>query len=50
MLAEGATSHDITDLCSELEVLKTIGQHVNVIQFLGCCTQKGELRAKTFYL
>lgn len=41
MLKDEATSRDVIDLCSELNVLKTIGHHVNVIEFIGCCTQDG---------
>ena len=40
--ADEATSRDVIDLCSELNVLKTIGHHVNVIEFIGCCTQDGK--------
>lgn len=31
------------DLVSEMEVLKIIGNHVNIIKFLGCCTKNGPL-------
>jgi fibroblast growth factor receptor 3 len=31
------------DLVSEMEIMKMIGKHVNVISLLGCCTQDGPL-------
>jgi len=31
------------DLLSEMEIMKEIGKHVNVIGLLGCCTGNGEL-------
>ncbi|XP_022662083.1 fibroblast growth factor receptor 2-like isoform X3 [Varroa destructor] len=43
MLKEGHTDLDMVDLVSEMEVLKTIGQHINIINLLGCCTQDGPL-------
>ncbi|OQR73917.1 fibroblast growth factor receptor 2-like [Tropilaelaps mercedesae] len=43
MLKEGHTDLDMVDLVSEMEVLKTIGQHINIINLLGCCTQEGPL-------
>lgn len=29
------------DLVSEMEILKAIGKHMNIITLLGCCTQNG---------
>ncbi|EDO49191.1 predicted protein, partial [Nematostella vectensis] len=43
MLKEDATEHELADLVSEMEVMKTIGQHVNIINLIGACTQKGPL-------
>ncbi|XP_023237493.1 fibroblast growth factor receptor 3-like [Centruroides sculpturatus] len=43
MLKDGHTDRDVTDLVSEMEVMKTIGKHVNIINLLGCCTQDGPL-------
>lgn len=31
------------DLVSEMEMLKVIGKHMNIINLLGCCTQNGPL-------
>lgn len=31
------------DLVSEMEMMKMIGKHINIINLLGCCTQKGPL-------
>ncbi len=41
-LAEGSNLKDRYDLIKELEVMKTIGSHPNVIGFVGCCTQDGQ--------
>lgn len=30
-------------LVSEMEMMKMIGKHVNIINLLGCCTQDGPL-------
>lgn len=43
MLKEGHTDQEMADLISEMEVMKIIGKHVNIINLLGCCTQKGPL-------
>jgi len=31
------------DLVSEMEIMKMIGKHPNIINLLGCCTQNGPL-------
>lgn len=31
------------DLVSEMEMMKMIGKHINIINLLGCCTQGGPL-------
>nr|XP_018909125.1 PREDICTED: fibroblast growth factor receptor homolog 1-like isoform X2 [Bemisia tabaci] len=43
MLKEGHTDAEMMDLISEMEVMKMIGKHVNIINLLGCCTQHGPL-------
>ncbi|KXJ23083.1 Fibroblast growth factor receptor 3 [Exaiptasia diaphana] len=43
MLKEDATEHELADLISEMEVMKTIGQHKNIINLIGACTQDGPL-------
>eukprot|EP00914_Ancora_sagittata_P013128 GHVO01025579.1.p1 GENE.GHVO01025579.1~~GHVO01025579.1.p1 ORF type:complete len:699 (+),score=42.80 GHVO01025579.1:45-2141(+) len=40
---DGATDTELTDLVQELEVMKLIGSHTNIINLLGCCTQGGPL-------
>ncbi|XP_011056072.1 PREDICTED: fibroblast growth factor receptor homolog 1-like isoform X1 [Acromyrmex echinatior] len=43
MLKEGHTDTDMVDLVSEMEVMKIIGKHVNIINLLGACSQNGPL-------
>lgn len=43
MLKEDATDRELTDLIQEMEVMKLIGCHKNIINLLGCCTQNGPL-------
>ena len=38
---DDATEAELMDLVSEMEVMKTIGRHKNIINVLGCCTQNG---------
>ncbi|CAB3977038.1 fibroblast growth factor receptor 4-like, partial [Paramuricea clavata] len=42
-LKDDATEADLMDLVSEMEVMKTIGRHKNIINVIGCCTQDGPL-------
>ena len=39
MLKEGHTDGDMIDFVREMEVMKMIGKHVNIINLLGVCTQ-----------
>ncbi|XP_068153739.1 tyrosine kinase receptor Cad96Ca [Drosophila tropicalis] len=39
-LKESATGVEKKDLLSELEVMKSLEPHINVVQLLGCCTDK----------
>ena len=41
--AEDATDRELTDLIQEMEVMKLIGSHKNIINLLGCCTQNGTI-------
>lgn len=41
--AADATEKDLSDLISEMEMMKMIGKHKNIINLLGACTQDGEL-------
>ncbi|KAL1461807.1 hypothetical protein WDU94_013678 [Cyamophila willieti] len=43
MLKKGHSDADMMNLVSEIEVMKMIGQHVNIINLLGVCTQDGPL-------
>ncbi|EDO49315.1 predicted protein, partial [Nematostella vectensis] len=43
MLKEDATEQELFDLVSEMEVMKSIGKHINIINLLGTCTQHGPL-------
>ncbi|XP_046633062.1 fibroblast growth factor receptor 4-like isoform X1 [Daphnia pulicaria] len=43
MLKEGHTDTELMDLVSEMEMMKMIGTHVNILNLLGCCTQDGPL-------
>jgi len=40
-ISEDATDHELADLVSEMEVMKTIGKHKNIINLIGACTQGG---------
>ncbi|XP_012974796.1 LOW QUALITY PROTEIN: fibroblast growth factor receptor 4 [Mesocricetus auratus] len=43
MLKDNASDKDLEDLVSEMEVMKLIGRHKNIINLLGVCTQEGPL-------
>uniref|UniRef100_A0A8C6UUU1 Fibroblast growth factor receptor n=1 Tax=Neogobius melanostomus TaxID=47308 RepID=A0A8C6UUU1_9GOBI len=43
MLKADATEKDLSDLISEMEMMKIIGKHKNIINLLGACTQDGPL-------
>lgn len=49
MLREEHTDDDVKDLVCEMEIMKTIGQHVNIINLLGCCSQDGPLLVMVEY-
>lgn len=40
---EGHSDAEMMDLVSEMEMMKMIGKHINIINLLGCCTQSGPL-------
>lgn len=42
MFVDDATEKDLSDLVSEMEMMKMIGKHKNIINLLGACTQDGE--------
>lgn len=41
MLKDDATDRELADLVQEMEVMKLIGSHVNIINLIGCCTRGG---------
>lgn len=41
MLKANHSDDDMKDLVSEMEVIKKIGRHENIINLLGCCAQNG---------
>uniref|UniRef100_A0A674N5C2 Fibroblast growth factor receptor n=1 Tax=Takifugu rubripes TaxID=31033 RepID=A0A674N5C2_TAKRU len=43
MLKDDATEKELSDLVSEMEMMKMIGKHKNIINLLGACTQDGPL-------
>lgn len=43
MLKEGHSDDELMNLVSEMEVMKKIGKHKNIINLVGCCTQEGKL-------
>lgn len=43
MLKDNATDKDLSDLVSEMEMMKMIKKHKNIINLLGACTQDGAL-------
>nr|QWT43346.1 fibroblast growth factor receptor 1 [Alitta virens] len=43
MLKDDATERELADLVQEMEVMKIIGRHINIINLLGSCTQNGPL-------
>ncbi|XP_037547668.1 fibroblast growth factor receptor 1-A-like [Nematolebias whitei] len=43
MLKTDASEKDLSDLISEMEMMKMIGKHKNIINLLGACTQDGPL-------
>ncbi|XP_065203167.1 fibroblast growth factor receptor homolog 1-like isoform X2 [Planococcus citri] len=49
MLKDNHTDSDMIDLVSEMEVLKVLGNHPNILQLLGCCSQGGPLILITEY-
>eukprot|EP00794_Sanderia_malayensis_P005298 gene5298-5967_t len=43
MLKADATENELLDLVSEMQTMKRIGKHRNIINFLGCCTRNETL-------
>ena len=40
-LKENASDKERSDLVQELQVMKMLEPHPNVVRLLGCCTEKG---------
>lgn len=40
---DNGNDKDLSDLISEMELMKVIGKHKNIINLLGVCTQEGPL-------
>lgn len=49
MLKKGHTDADVMNLVLEMEVMKMIGKHENIINLLGCCSQGGPLYGMVEY-
>lgn len=46
---DDATEYELMDLISEMETMKNIGRHKNIINFLGCCTEKSKLNRRILF-
>ncbi|CAB3989128.1 fibroblast growth factor receptor homolog 1-like isoform X2 [Paramuricea clavata] len=42
-LKENSTEAELVDLLSEMNMMKNIGKHKNIVNLIGCCTQNGPL-------
>ncbi|XP_065220153.1 fibroblast growth factor receptor 2-like [Planococcus citri] len=49
MLKDDHTDNDVIDFVSEMELMKLIDHHPNILQLIGCCTQKTPLLILTEY-
>jgi len=38
-VVDGASEAELADLLHEMETMKKIGRHQNIINLVGCCTQ-----------
>ena len=41
VIVADATDREMTDLMVEMEMMKIVRGHKNIISLLGCCTQNG---------
>lgn len=44
-----ATENELADLLSEMDTMKDIGKHKNIINLIGACTQNGERHYLPFH-
>ncbi|XP_065217528.1 fibroblast growth factor receptor 2-like [Planococcus citri] len=49
MLKDDHMDSDMIDLVSEMELMKLLGSHQNILRLLGCCSQGGPLLVITEY-
>ena len=40
--SDDATEKELNDLVQEMQILMTIGSHINIVNFIGACTENGE--------
>jgi fibroblast growth factor receptor 2 len=48
-LKDNATNLEFTNFIKELEIMKNVGRHENIISLLGCCTKNGPIYAIVEY-
>ncbi|XP_065217235.1 fibroblast growth factor receptor 2-like [Planococcus citri] len=49
MLKDDHNDTDMMDLVSEMEIMKLLGNHPNILRLIGCCSQRGPLYVITEY-
>ena len=42
IFTDDASDRELTGLVQEMEMMKVMGRHTNIINLLGCCTQAGK--------
>jgi len=47
---DDATDCELANLIQEMEVMKMIGRHGNILNLLGCCTQDGKYATTCCFL
>ena len=48
-ISDTYTDSELLDLVSEMEMMKVLGHHPNIINLVGCCTQDGPLHVIVEY-
>jgi copper(I)-binding protein len=41
IITDRATDAEVHSFINEIGMMKSVGRHINVISFIGCCTQQG---------